>query len=56
MELAGACLRADSNVRKRTELENGVSSNEESIDNLDKQLAESKVWLGHLTQHHISGR
>jgi hypothetical protein len=43
LELAGACQRADASVRKRTELENGVSSNEESIDNLDKQLAESKV-------------
>ena len=32
-------------MRKRTELENGVSSNEESIDNLDKQLSESKVTL-----------
>ena len=32
-------------VRKRTELENGVSSNEESIDNLDKQLSESKVKM-----------
>merc|ERR1712234_42323 len=46
LELAGACLRADQNVRKRIELENGVSSNEESIDNLDKQLCESKVTLG----------
>merc|ERR1711881_362850 len=45
LELAGACLRADSNVRKRTELENGVSSNEESIDGLDKQLVESKFTL-----------
>merc|ERR1719340_374250 len=45
LELAGACQRADSNVRKRTELENGVSSNEETIDNLDKQLSESKVTL-----------
>merc|ERR1719151_215188 len=45
LELAGACLRADSNVRKRTELENAVSSNEESIDNLDKQLSESKITL-----------
>merc|ERR1719500_1551826 len=45
LELAGACLRADSNVRKRTELENAVSSNEESIDSLDKQLAESKFTL-----------
>ena len=45
LELAGACLRADSNVRKRTELENAVSSNEETIDNLDKQLSESKVFL-----------
>merc|ERR1719245_2994015 len=46
LELAGACQRADSNVRKRTELENGVSSNEETIDNLDKQLSESKITLG----------
>jgi len=46
LELAGACLRADSNVRKRTELENAVSSNEEQIDGLDKQLAESKITLG----------
>ena len=38
-------MRADGSVRKRTELENAVSSNEESIDNLDKQLAESKVTL-----------
>merc|ERR1719330_985575 len=45
LELAGACLRADSNVRKRTELENAVSSNEETIDNLDKQLVESKITL-----------
>merc|ERR1712106_804393 len=46
LELAGACLRADSNVRKRTELENAVQSNEEQIDALDKQLAESKITLG----------
>merc|ERR1719327_1979958 len=45
LELAGACLRADQNVRKRIDLENGVSSNEETIDNLDKQLAESKGTL-----------
>lgn len=45
LELAGACLRADSSVRKRTELENIVSSNEETIDGLDKQHAESKVTL-----------
>merc|ERR1719153_2155976 len=45
LELAGACLRADASVRKRMELENGVSSNEETIDNLDKQLTESKVTL-----------
>merc|ERR1719175_464332 len=45
LELAGACQRADASVRKRIELENGVSSNEETIDNLDKQLAESKVTL-----------
>merc|ERR1719187_1275055 len=45
LELAGASLRADQSVRKRTELENGVSSNEESIDNLDKQLSEAKITL-----------
>merc|ERR1719322_405118 len=45
LELAGACQRADSNVRKRMELENAVSSNEETIDNLDKQLSESKITL-----------
>jgi len=45
LELAGACLRADQNVRKRIELENAVSSNEESIDGLDKQLVESKFNL-----------
>merc|ERR1719370_2874235 len=38
-------MRADASVRKRTELENDVSSNEESIDNLDQQLGESKVTL-----------
>merc|ERR1711910_274727 len=45
LELAGACLRADGAVKKRIELENGVSSNEESIDGLDKQLEESKFNL-----------
>merc|ERR1711981_259092 len=45
LELAGACLRADGAVRKRTELENGESANEEAIDSLDKQLSESKATL-----------
>ena len=45
LELAGACLRADASVRKRIQLENAVSSNEESIDSLDKQLEESKFTL-----------
>merc|ERR1719318_1263130 len=45
LELAGACKRADQSVRQRIELENGVSSNEESIDNLDKQLSEAKITL-----------
>ena len=45
LELAGASLRADHAVRKRIGLENGVSSNEESIDNLDKQLSEAKINL-----------
>ena len=38
-------MRADQSVRKRIELENGVSSNEEAIDSLDKQLSESKATL-----------
>merc|ERR1719369_1308621 len=42
LELAGACIRADQNVRKRIELENGVSSNEESIDSLEKQLRDAQ--------------
>merc|ERR1719427_892935 len=45
LELAYSCKNADQAVRKRIELENGVSSNEESIDNLDKQLAEAKITL-----------
>merc|ERR1719249_643475 len=45
LELAGACLRADGAVKKRIELENEVSANEEAIDNLDKQLSESKITL-----------
>merc|ERR1719153_1611424 len=45
LELAGACMRADGAVKKRIELENEVSSNEESIDGLDKQLEESKLNL-----------
>merc|ERR1719462_933592 len=42
LELAGACQRADGAVRKRTELENGVSSNEEQIDGLEKQLKDAQ--------------
>merc|ERR1719320_1908946 len=42
LELAYSCKNADQAVRKRIELENGVSSNEESIDNLDKQLGDAK--------------
>merc|ERR1719427_38269 len=45
LELAGSCMRADQSVRQRIELENGVSSNEETIDNLDKQLSEAKITL-----------
>merc|ERR1719378_928313 len=45
LELAGACIRADAAVKKRIELENEVSANEEAIDNLDKQLEESKFNL-----------
>merc|ERR1711899_323534 len=45
LDLAGACMRADGAVKKRTELENAVSSNEEQIDGLDKQLVESKFNL-----------
>ena len=39
------CTVLIAQVRKRTELENGEVSNEESIDSLDKQLAESKFTL-----------
>ena len=56
LELAGACLRADQNVRKRIELENGVSSNEESIDGLDKQLVDSKFTLAASFLHLLSFR
>merc|ERR1719464_1694933 len=45
LELAGACKRADAAVKKRIELENEVSANVEAIDNLDKQLEESKFNL-----------
>ena len=47
LELAGACIRADNNIRKRIELENSEATNEEAIDNLDKQLAEAKITLGY---------
>merc|ERR1719187_2165411 len=46
LELAGACLRADASVRKRQELENGVSSNEESIDSLERQLRDAQFMHG----------
>merc|ERR1719347_1768720 len=45
LELAYSCKNADAAVKKRIELENGVSSNEESIDNLDKQLGDAKFTL-----------
>ena len=38
-------MRADGAVKKRTELENSFSYNEESIDGLDKQRVESKFTL-----------
>merc|ERR1711892_1310368 len=46
LELAYSRKGADQNVKKRIELENGVSPNEESIDNLDKQLGDAKFTLG----------
>merc|ERR1719499_1493656 len=46
LELAGACKRADAAVKKRIELENEVSANEEAIDNLDKQLEEELRVVG----------
>merc|ERR1712212_986520 len=42
LELAGACVRADASVKKRHDLENGVSSNEEQIDGLEKQLKDAQ--------------
>ena len=41
LDLAGACRRADNCVKKRQELENANSSNEEGIDNLEKQLKDA---------------
>merc|ERR1711892_1621358 len=39
LELAGSCYRADSSIRKRTELENVVSSNaEKKIIDLEEEL------------------
>ena len=46
LELAGACLRADCSVKKRQELENGCSVNEEQIDVLEKQLKEAQFVNG----------
>ena len=45
LDLAVSSSRADQAVRKRVELENESSSNEETIDNLDKQLSEAKINL-----------
>merc|ERR1711997_799170 len=56
LELAGACKRADQAVRKRIELENGVSSNEESIDNLDKQLGDSNNGQATFLSHGLCGK
>merc|ERR1712002_674711 len=42
LELASACVRADASVKKRHDLENGVSSNEEQIDGLEKQLKDAQ--------------
>jgi len=41
LDLAGACRKADNCVKKRHELENANSSNEEGIDNLEKQLKDA---------------
>ena len=37
LDLAGACIKVDQSWRQRFELEKGVTSNEETKDNLDKQ-------------------
>jgi len=42
LELAGSCMRADYSVKKRHELENGCSSNEEQIDGLEKQMKDAQ--------------
>jgi len=41
LELAGACRNADTCVKKRQELENGNSCNEEGIDSVEKQLKDA---------------
>merc|ERR1719295_2340701 len=46
MLLAAACMTADNSVRKRLELENGVFSNEESIDSLERQLRDAQFMHG----------
>ena len=43
LELAGACKRADAAVKKRIELENEVSSNEEAIDALNHDWNEART-------------
>ena len=42
LKLAVSCLQADSSVKTRHELENAVSSNEEQIDGLEKQLKDAQ--------------
>ena len=42
LKLAVSCQQADASVKKRHELENAVSSNEEQIDGLEKQLKDAQ--------------
>merc|ERR1719431_1489294 len=46
LELAISCQRADQSVKKRHDLENKVSSNEETTDGLEKQLKEAQFVNG----------
>jgi len=44
-ELLRASLRADEQIKLRTELEQGISSNEEDIDELEKQLKDARLIM-----------
>lgn len=44
-ELLRASIRADEQIRLRTQLEQGISTNEEDIDELEKQLKDARLIM-----------